>query len=152
MQSVFALSVQHQIHLEPECIPREFNERADYLSRIVDYDDWSLNPIVFEQLDALWGPHTVDRFASFHNHQLPRFNTRFWNPGLEAVDTFTVNWSGGKYWLCPPIHLVPRVICHAQVCRAIGTLHDSALLAIGSILATTVSCRWPLCAVRVGVL
>ena len=37
---VFSLSVQYQIRLEPEWIPRDLNEKADYLSRIIDYDDW----------------------------------------------------------------------------------------------------------------
>ena len=119
---VFALSVQYQIRLEPEWIPRELNERADYLSRIVNHDDWLLNPGVFNQLDAIWGPHTVDHFASFHNCQLPRFNSRCWNLGAEAVDAFTVNWVGGNNWLCPPIALIPRVLRHAQACFAKGTL------------------------------
>jgi len=31
-------------------------EIADYISRIVDYDDWMLNPAMFSELDTLWGP------------------------------------------------------------------------------------------------
>ena len=116
------MSVQHHISLEPEWIPRELNERADLLSRIVDYDDWQLNPAVFRELDAAWGPYSVDRFASFHNCQIPRFNSRCWNPGSEAVDAFTVNWNGENNWWCPPLGLVPRVIRHAQACAAKGTL------------------------------
>ena len=119
---IFALSVRSHIHLQPEWVPRELNEQADYLSRIVDFDDWMLNPQIFAQLDALWGPHTVDRFASCNNLQLPRFNSRCWNPGSEAVDAFTVNWQGENNWLCPPIALIPRVIRHAQVCSAQCTL------------------------------
>ena len=88
---VFSLAVQNHIRLEPEWIPRDLNEKADYLSRIIDYDDWQLHPSLFSVLDNLWGPHSVDRFASFHNCQLPRFNSRCWNPGSEAVDAFTVN-------------------------------------------------------------
>ena len=61
---VLALAVQSQIRIEPEWVPRELNEQADYLSRIVDYDDWFLNPTVFAE-----GPYTVDRFADFHNRQ-----------------------------------------------------------------------------------
>ena len=68
---MFSLSVRYQLHLEPEWIPRELNARADYLSCIVDYDDWFLDPEIFAQIDARWGPHTVDRFASFHNAQVP---------------------------------------------------------------------------------
>ena len=119
---MFALVIRYQIRLEPEWVPREFNERADFLSRIVDYSDWFLNPAVFAELDAAWGPHTVDRFADFHNHQAPRFNSRCWNPGSEAVDAFTVNWGGENNWWCPPIELIPRVICHARACKAVGTL------------------------------
>ena len=56
---VFNIAIQYQIRLEPEWVPRELNEQADFLSRIVDYDDWYLNPTVFMWLDATWGPHTV---------------------------------------------------------------------------------------------
>ena len=68
------------------------------------------------------GPHTVDRFANCFNTQLPRFNLRFWNPGLEAVDTFTCNWEGENNWWCPPVYLVPRALRHIQETAAVGTL------------------------------
>ena len=58
---------------------------ADFLSRVIDYDDWYINPEVSTLLDVIWGPHTVDRFADCHDRQLPRFNSRCWNPGAEAV-------------------------------------------------------------------
>lgn len=119
---VFSLSVQNNTRLEPKWIPRDLNERADYLSRIVDHDDWLLNPVVFADIDCLWGPHTVDHFASCFNNQTPRFNSRCWTHGSEAVDAFTVNWVGENTWLCPPIGLIPRVVCHAQTCKASGTL------------------------------
>ena len=51
---VFSLSVQYQIRLEPECIPRDLNEKSDYLSRIIDYDDWQLSPLVFHELEKAW--------------------------------------------------------------------------------------------------
>ena len=115
---VFNLTLQHQVHLEPSWIPRERNQYADYLSRIVDYDDWKLDPGVFMELERMFGPHSVDRFASFHNKQLERFNSRYWNPGSEAVDAFTVDWSGENNWFCPPVALIPRVLRHAQHCKA----------------------------------
>ena len=118
---VFNLMLEHQIHIEPSWIPREQNEYADYLSRIVDYD-WQLNPMIFSALDSMFGPHTVDRFADSHNTHLVRFNSRYGNPGSEAVDAFTVNWAGENNWLCPPIGLIPRVLRHAQCCKAEGTL------------------------------
>ena len=64
----------------------------------------------------------MDRFANLHNCQVPRFNSWCWNPGSEAVDAFTVDWAGENNWLCPPIGLLPRVIPHAQSCRAKGSM------------------------------
>ena len=119
---IYSMAVKWQIRIEPEWIPREQNQRADLLSRIVDRDDWSIHPAVFQQLELLWGPHTIDRFANYLNTQLPRFNSRFWNPGSEAVDAFTCDWAGENNWLCPPPFLVPRVIRHALKTGASGTL------------------------------
>ena len=119
---VLAVMIRHQIRIEPEWIPREENEMADYCSRIIDSDDWMLNPELFSMLDDLWGPHTVDRFANADNTQIERFNSRFWCPGSEAVDAFTVDWHGENNWLCPPMSLVPRVLRHAVACKAQGTL------------------------------
>ena len=45
-------SVKAKIRVEPEWIPRKENQIADYISRIIDYDDWMLNPLVFGELDA----------------------------------------------------------------------------------------------------
>ena len=101
---------------------QEDNELADYLSCTVDYDDWSLSHNTFRDLDVIWRPHTVDRFASHYNTQLPRFNSCFWNPDSEAVDAFTANWCHGNNWLCPPVYLVPRVIQHACNFKARETL------------------------------
>ena len=120
--AIFSISLAQHIHIEPEWVPRRDNEVADYLSRIVDYDDWSLSHNTFRALDDAWGPHTVDRFASHYNTHLPRFNSRFWNPGSEAVDAFTSNWCDENNWICPPVYLVPRVIQHARKCKACGTL------------------------------
>ena len=53
---IFSICVQGNIRLEPEWIPREQNELADYYSRIVDYDDWMLNPTIFTWLIPFGGP------------------------------------------------------------------------------------------------
>ena len=120
--AIYSASVANNIRIEPEWIPRAENELADYLSCITDYDDWSLDHSIFLSIDQKWGPHTVDRFASHYNTQLPRFNSRFWNPGTEAVDAFTSNWHDDNNWLCPPVYLVPRILRHACNCDAKGTL------------------------------
>lgn len=62
------------IAMEIEWLPRSQNDKADYLSRIVDLDDWSMSAALFQLVVSSWGPHTVDRFASFYNTQVPRFS------------------------------------------------------------------------------
>ena len=51
--SVFQLCVVHHVTIEPEWIPREENELADYISKVRDYDDWMVHPIIFQQIDQL---------------------------------------------------------------------------------------------------
>ena len=77
---------------------------------------------IFEFCDKKWGPHSVDRFASFYNAKLPRFNTRYWSPGSESIDAFTVSWCDDNNWLVPPIYLIPRVILHMRQTCSSGTL------------------------------
>ena len=119
---IFSLCISKQIRIEPDWIPRTQNQKADYLSHLIDYDDWQIHPDIFAKLDRDWGPHTIDRFATYYNAQLPRFNSRFWNPGTEAVDAFTCNWGDELNWWCPPPYLVSRMLCHAKRTRAHGTL------------------------------
>ena len=84
---IFNLCLVNNIVLEAQWIPRSLNERADLLSRFVDKDDWSINPAVFRVIDAKWGPHTIDRFASHYNAQVPRFNSLNLPPPAAAVLT-----------------------------------------------------------------
>ena len=91
--SIFRFCFSHGIALEAQWIPRSLNERADLLSRFVDKDDWRINPSVFRLVDAKWGPHTIDRFSSYYNAQLPRFNSKFASPGCSDVDALVQDWS-----------------------------------------------------------
>ena len=50
---VLLLTIQFQIQLEPEWVPRELNEKADFFSRIINYDDWFLKPSVFAWFDSM---------------------------------------------------------------------------------------------------
>ena len=53
---IYNVRLTHNIKLDVEWIPRSANEYADVISRVIDYDDWSLNPDIFLVLDANWGP------------------------------------------------------------------------------------------------
>ena len=121
-ERIFEICVHHGISIEPEWVPRSSNEQADYLSRIVDFDDWSVSPHIFRFSDLKWGPQSIDRFADEHKHLLPRFDYRFWNPYCEAMDTSTRSWDFDNNWVCPPPYLVPRTLRHMRSCCPQGTL------------------------------
>jgi hypothetical protein len=118
---IFIFCKRNDVSLLPEWISREWNTRADVISKAVDYDDWVTTREFFVYMDSLWGPHTVDRFADSFNTQLPRFNSRYYVPG-KCVDAFSVCWVGENKWLVPPPYRVIQVIVHIVASRAQGTL------------------------------
>jgi ribonuclease HI len=75
--SIFVFCLQKQISLDIVWIPRSLNDRADYISKFVDYDDWFVSSEFFEFMNELWGPYDIDRFANFKNARLQRFNSLF---------------------------------------------------------------------------
>ena len=44
-------------------IARDCNNVADEISKIIDYDDYTINNDIFAFLDEAWRPRTIDRFA-----------------------------------------------------------------------------------------
>ena len=81
-----------------------------------------LHSDIFSALDILWGPHTIDRFSSFHSRQLPRFNSHWANPCSESIDAFYFRWDNENTWLFPPPKLITRVLQHLAFSKAEGTL------------------------------
>ena len=74
---IFSYCVENCVILDVESIPRTLNEKADYFSKIIDFDDWGLSAELFYILQSKWGPLDVDWFVSEHNAKLERFYTRF---------------------------------------------------------------------------
>lgn len=100
------------------------NTKADYVSNIINYEDWQTSIEFLQFIDSFWGPHTVDRFAYVYNTKLPRFiiNSLFWFPETEGVDAFSKTWHDGNNWLVPPISLICKMIRFMQACKTHGTL------------------------------
>ena len=73
---VYRLCRELGMRLTVECVSRDENTRADELSRLEDSNDYMLDPACFNYIDALWGPHTIDRFASLKTKQLERYCSR----------------------------------------------------------------------------
>eukprot|EP00961_Rhodomonas_salina_P011092 148447-Rhodomonas_salina.2 len=81
-----------------------------------------LKPEIFASLDHTWGPHSVDRFASKANEQLASFNAKWYEPGVEWIDSLTAPWHGENNWAFPPPAVIPHVLRHLQRHHASATL------------------------------
>ena len=107
-------------------IPRTQNTRADAVSHANEYVhsyDYHLKGAVFRDINRAWGPLSVDRFASAESTRLPRFNSRFFEPEAEWVDSLTTSWGGGELNYCfPPPRKVDQVIRKMRVDGAKGVL------------------------------
>lgn len=53
---------EHSTRLEVQWFPRTESEKMDYISHLVDFDDWQVTRNFFISLEDLWGPHTLDSF------------------------------------------------------------------------------------------
>ena len=50
---IFQFCAEHSIRLEVQWIPRTENEKADYISRLLDFDDWQITHDLFVSLEKL---------------------------------------------------------------------------------------------------
>jgi hypothetical protein len=70
--NIFHICLENNIHLEIEWIPREMNDQADYLSCIVDYDDFGIVQNLFDDISNELGPYDIDLFACGYNAKVEK--------------------------------------------------------------------------------
>ena len=119
---IFDICKSENINLQIQWIPRELNNVSDSVSKYIDYDDWRISPVLFDYINNIWGPFTIDRFADQFNKQIPRFNSKFENEGSECVNAFTIKWNKDNNWLVPPISEISNVIKQMLFQNASGVL------------------------------
>ena len=120
---IFEICVKNDIRLFPTWIPRELNQHADYYSKLVDSDDWTIDDVSFKRICKEFGHPTVDRFADNLNRKVSEFNSKFYCPGSSAIDSFTQDWSCTTLnWLSPPIKYLIPTIRHLRFCKGKGIL------------------------------
>lgn len=98
------------VTLRAEYLPSALNLWADRLSRTRDSTDWTLSRHSFERLERLYGPHTVDLFATAENTQCGRFHSKLPAPGGAGVDAMRFSWRGDNAWANPPFNLIGPVV------------------------------------------
>ena len=98
------------VELRHEYVPSALNVWADRLSREVDSTDWSLAPAAFLRLDAQYGPHSVDLFATELNTRCIRFYSKDLTPGGLGANAMLSSWEGENAWANPPFNLIGAVL------------------------------------------
>jgi len=82
---------------------------ADEPSRWKFRDEWRLCGPLFRKMEGIFGPHSIDLFASRSTHLLPRYVSRFLDPQAVAVDAFSVSWAGERCWVNADWDSLPKV-------------------------------------------
>ena len=65
--AIYKLCLEHAIDITLEWVPRQFNEQADILSKVIDQDDWSITDNVFQLYEKQFGGFTIDLFPNDKN-------------------------------------------------------------------------------------
>jgi hypothetical protein len=97
-------------------IPRCLNNAADLLSKMVDYEDYTVQKWFFELATQISGfVPNFDRFANNWNTMCANFNSLTYCVGTKGVDAFAYSWGGNsKNWLFPPPRLIMQAVLHLE--------------------------------------
>lgn len=79
-------------------------------------------PAVFARLDALYGPHEADLFATCLDTHCTRFYAYPASPGCDGIDAFRQTWSAGNLYANPPFSKIPLVLSKIVTDAATVTL------------------------------
>jgi hypothetical protein len=125
LRKLFLITDTHDIRIRTQYIRSAANIWADKLSRETDASDWQLHPRVFKHLETLWGVHSIDRFASKDNKQVPRYNAKWRDGSAEAVDSIHLSdaeWRREQNWCNPPWALLDDLAAKLRQSGAAATV------------------------------
>lgn len=122
-RNIWDLAIRNAIRIQAKHLPGRLNTEADQLSRLPSQYEWHLHPSLFRYIDKVLGPHSIDRFASVLTHQLPRYNSLFWDPETEGVDALHQNdWHTEMNFVNPPFRLLPKIVDHIHKTKSEATV------------------------------
>ena len=114
--------LEHNIKLNCVNIPRDLNSFADELSKITDYEDYSVNDLFLSKvLDDIEYIPTIDRFADNYNAKFPVFNSKTFCIGSTGVNAFNYDWGPDHInWIFPPPRLLMKSLNQLKYSKGIG--------------------------------
>jgi hypothetical protein len=124
--AVFAYNIcrQYNIRLKTVWIPRCLNNVADLISKMIDYEDYSVQHWFFQLAMEVSGlVPNFDRFANNWNTKCANFNSLAYCVGSKGTNAFNYSWGGNaKNWLFPPPRLIMQSVLHLEKCKGVGLL------------------------------
>ena len=109
-------------------VPGKLNVDADRESRRKRYPEWVLNTEVFDDLNLVRGPFSVDLFASRNAHKLDKYVSWKADPEAWQIDAMSLEWNFDGIYCFPPFCMISFIL--ARVCQQKATM-------------TLVAPRWP---------
>ena len=120
---IWEFALTRDIDIQAAHLAGRLNVEADYLSRLPSHYEWQLHPGLFKILDAKWGPHSIDRFATMNNAQLPTYNSRYYDPMTSGVDALSQqDWESHNNYINAPFRLIPKILALLRHYRAEATI------------------------------
>ncbi|GFR58118.1 reverse transcriptase [Elysia marginata] len=108
---IWSLALRHNITIKAKHLAGHLNTVADGLSRIPGQYEWLMHRSLFQYLNAVWGPHSIDRFASMNTMLCPRYNSLYLDPFTCGVDALhQSDWATENNFVNAPIRLLDRVL------------------------------------------
>lgn len=105
---------KRHLKIRAEYLDTTSNWQADALSRAPrDSTDWMLSPAIFQKIEQMYGPHTIDLFATYQNTQLESYSSRYPDPGAVMIDSLSPanNWADFKNpYANPPFAIILQVL------------------------------------------
>jgi hypothetical protein len=121
-ESIWMYAYQNNITLTARYLPGKCNTSADALSRLPNIYEWRLHPQFFQFLSNMWGPFTIDRFATFMNAQTP-YNSQHADPQSAGTDALAQqDWSTHLNFVNAPFRLLPRILQIVEAQQAHATV------------------------------
>ena len=113
---------ERKLWLSAAHIPGVANVEVDKLSRDLHLDtERKLNSqLLKEVLTVLETQPTDDLFASRTNTQFPLYVSYLPDPGVYAVDAFSLHWGDLTFYCFPPFSILPRVLRKIREERVTG--------------------------------
>ena len=108
---IWSLVLANKVTIKAYHLQGRLNVQADMLSRLNSQYEWCIHQRLYYYLDSLYGPHTIDRFATMSTTQCVKYNSRFMDPKTSGVNALAQgDWAEENNFVNPPIRLLDQTI------------------------------------------